>query len=454
MSNNIYDILKKMQGLEAPKQNLTEGKKAKPDFADLDKDGDKKEPMKKAAKEKAKGGIAEAVARVEKNLAEKYMNYKKRLGEESDMIRKEIPVSVIDGPGGYEEAQKRIKDHEASKVKRQELPPKELPPVDDRSRPADKPKTKAVDESGLQAYLGKKKYGEAGMKALQQAGRDGASKEKMAKIRARHDKMDEGEYDKYSEIQPEHIKARPGSSDPRGTEEYQTGIYPDPDLERVGMGAYGPKAKIIPKIQGIAPEKRGEYMSYFNDDNMPHDSKHTKIFLPNPKKGDTYNDLLKNADHYTVFGPKTPSTLDKIKRAVGIDEDAYNEDMLSPKQQKIARMAGDPKKIDANDLKALRAGKNKKAEGNAFSGALDAARDAGKSEFEVDGKSYKVKEGWDEMLKAQKERSGPQPSGGSGIKQGKRYGGGAQTDEPDTDNETGEVAKKGRGRPKKDKFAK
>jgi hypothetical protein len=48
-----------------------------------------------------------------------------------------------------------------------------------------------MDESALQAYLGKKKYGETGMKALQQAGRDGASKQKMAQIRAKHDKMDE-----------------------------------------------------------------------------------------------------------------------------------------------------------------------------------------------------------------------------------------------------------------------
>lgn len=31
-------------------------------------------------------------------------------------------------------------------------------------------------------------------------------------------------------------------------------------------------------------------------------------------------------------------------------------------------------------------------EGNAFSGALDAARDAGQDDFEVDGKTYKVKE--------------------------------------------------------------
>ena len=48
-----------------------------------------------------------------------------------------------------------------------------------------------MDESALQAYLGKKKYGEKGMKALQQAGREGASKEKMAKIRAQHDQLDE-----------------------------------------------------------------------------------------------------------------------------------------------------------------------------------------------------------------------------------------------------------------------
>ena len=49
-----------------------------------------------------------------------------------------------------------------------------------------------MDESALQAYLGKKKYGEQGMKALQKAGREGASKDTMAKIRAKHDQMDEG----------------------------------------------------------------------------------------------------------------------------------------------------------------------------------------------------------------------------------------------------------------------
>lgn len=93
MSNNIYDILKKMASLEQPKKSLTEGKKvcsdcgkakcscvkesAKPDYIDLDDDGNKKESMKKAAKDKSKGAIAEAVARVEQQLAEKYMGFKK-----------------------------------------------------------------------------------------------------------------------------------------------------------------------------------------------------------------------------------------------------------------------------------------------------------------------------------------------------------------------------------------
>jgi hypothetical protein len=48
-----------------------------------------------------------------------------------------------------------------------------------------------VEESGLQAYLGNKKYGKNGMDALRKAGREGASKEKMAKIRAKYDKLDE-----------------------------------------------------------------------------------------------------------------------------------------------------------------------------------------------------------------------------------------------------------------------
>ena len=66
----------------------------------------------------------------------------------------------------------------------------------------------AVDESALQAYLGKKKYGTQGMIALQKAGREGASKEKMASIRARHDKMDEADMEEGNKFAYNVIKAK------------------------------------------------------------------------------------------------------------------------------------------------------------------------------------------------------------------------------------------------------
>ena len=43
-------------------------------------------------------------------------------------------------------------------------------------------------------------------------------------------------------------------------------------------------------------------------------------------------------------------------------------------------------------------------------------------------KEAQVEEGWDDMMKAVKDKSGPQPSGGSGVKKGRAYGGAAQKD--------------------------
>lgn len=55
-----------------------------------------------------------------------------------------------------------------------------------------------VDESGLQYYTGKKKYGKDGMAALAKAGRDGASEEELGRIKDKYKKEDtdveEGKY--------------------------------------------------------------------------------------------------------------------------------------------------------------------------------------------------------------------------------------------------------------------
>jgi hypothetical protein len=126
----FYDLNKRLADL-ATKQTLAEDKGSKPDFLDMDKDGNKKEPMKKAAADKgsAKSG--------------------KMFGKKTDM-----------------------------------------------------------DESAFQAAIGKKKYGAAGMKALQKAGRDQASDKTMNTIRNKYDKYDEGMTDEGNEFSGELAQAR------------------------------------------------------------------------------------------------------------------------------------------------------------------------------------------------------------------------------------------------------
>jgi hypothetical protein len=45
------------------------------------------------------------------------------------------------------------------------------------------------------------------------------------------------------------------------------------------------------------------------------------------------------------------------------------------------------------------------------------------------------KEGWEEMMADVKKRAEPKPNGGSGVKQGSRYGGSKQKDTPEQDTE-------------------
>ena len=79
----------------------TETKEGKPDFLDLDKDGDKKEPMKKAAKDaKNKGGIKESIQLTESEMIELIEN----------IIKEEEKLKSFGKPKGltkYEEVHKK-----------------------------------------------------------------------------------------------------------------------------------------------------------------------------------------------------------------------------------------------------------------------------------------------------------------------------------------------------------
>jgi len=133
-----------------------EGKGKKPDFLDMDKDGDKKEPMKKAVADK-KAGPKKGVNPFAKKTNEALKGGQHKLDVDDD--------GDIEGDD--------LADLRAGKKK----------------------KEKKVDESGKktmsQAAKGNEKYGKDGMKALAKAGRNGASEKKLDAIRDKHDNYSE-----------------------------------------------------------------------------------------------------------------------------------------------------------------------------------------------------------------------------------------------------------------------
>ena len=85
---------------------------------------------------------------------------------------------------------------------------------------------------------------------------------------------------------------------------------------------------------------------------------------------------------------------------------------------KMEELKGQQHKIDKN--------KNNKIDAHDFA-ILRGEKKAMKEEEQVE-------EGWDDMMKAAKERRGPQPSGGAGVKKGRAYGGAAQKSKPEQDD--------------------
>lgn len=90
---------------------------------------------------------------------------------------------------------------------------------------------------------------------------------------------------------------------------------------------------------------------------------------------------------------------------------------LHPNQQKLDVHEPQKDKLTAKDFAMLRAGKKSMKE------------DITEEDLEL-VIGYALSEGWDDMLKAAKERAKPQPNGGSGKKQGAAYGGSKQKKEP------------------------
>ena len=167
-----------------------------------------------------------------------------------------------------------------------------------------------MDESAFQAAIGKKKYGEEGMKALQKAGRDHASAKTMSNIRNKYDKYDEG------------IEDRIGDLDPKNP---------------VNIPAYQRKAQ----SGDSAAAARG----------MP--TKEGQGGTPMSAKQKSFAALAEPKDKIT-FADKIAGAKKEVDEMLGDVAAEAMKAALSPKQKKIDMNKNG--KLDANDFAMLRKG--------------------------------------------------------------------------------------------------
>jgi hypothetical protein len=300
------------------------------------------------------------------------------------------------------------------------------------------------------------------MKALQQAGRDGASKEKMAMIRAKHDKMDEavgqeGPADLLAAIEQE--INNPGRSIDNLIDVLNATFGSDRSPEfkkaRAVIGKYinlVDNAAMGSEQDGIAPMRGGNIARHIQQYDLTDYLQHAAAMLDKAVKGPIGegNQLPSPPDE--VHLPKKGSK----HGPVDVYKKPKNEDMLSGKDKEFAALAEPKDKITYAD-KIAGAKKGKKTEGNKFSGNLMKARAQGldKADLDGDGDMEKVtkgastmREGWEEMQKYLEKKKGPQSKGGEGKKAGTRYGGSAQKDDDEETDGEGKPVEKKKGRPK------
>jgi len=185
-------------------------------------------------------------------------------------------------------------------------------------------KGEEVEESGLQAYLGNKKYGKDGMDALRKAGRDGASKEKMAKIRAKYDKLDEEGVAEAAKWRDPKYKDKLYTQEPGDSDDYDNIGYGydfperpenDPGQKRRmgGVGSEFDRNDPLVKGQGIgrsgikhslnlAGKRKGlpsrDQITSLKGSIKDAHGKHRKPNLPEQGVAEGWNDHLDDPDDY------------------------------------------------------------------------------------------------------------------------------------------------------------
>ena len=165
--------------------------KAKPDFLDMDKDGDKKEPMKKAVKDKeAKKDKKESI------------DYKEQLAEQLSQVLSKKKTERSLTKGEEKKKEKYVKGMKKAKgdFKDRYGDDAEAVMYATATKMAKKEsKDQETDESGIMYRAGVKKYGKDGMKKIQSAAGKGASAEEIGKIKDKHNKKKKESYNSLEE---------------------------------------------------------------------------------------------------------------------------------------------------------------------------------------------------------------------------------------------------------------
>ena len=420
MSNNIYDILKKMAGLEAPKAPLTESK-SMATVKELHKES-KKESTAKT------GSIAEAVKTVESQLNEKYMGFKKTIAAIKKGGSAENPEAVAAAIGRKKYGKEKFQKAAAAGKK-----------LGEGDRFTNWGPTDPYEQTRRDNIYAANKL------AGQEYERSPAGKAAAAQMKA-----DDEAWLKKSAADDAKIRAMKKQSGAM-----EEGIFGDDPLP-ADYFKQGPKNWSAERQHGpVNPTfKQRERLDALRQSTV--DPKTGKEIPGRAEELAKGYDAVGNKLRFPAGTSDMEMIKQTAKKIVGMDEGEYNEDLLSPKQKEFAKLAPPPDKITYAD-KIAGAKRGKKTEGNKFSGNLAKARAQGLKQADLDGDGdmekvtpgkSNMREGWEEMQKYLEKKRGPESKGGAGKKEGSRYGGSKQKDDDEELDGEGKPAVKKKGRPK------
>ena len=209
------------------------------------------------------------------------------------------------------------------------------------------PTEESVDESAFQAAIGKKKYGNQGMKALQKAGRNHASNSTMNKIRNQYDKYDESVTDEGNAFSKAVVDAKRDGIQPG--EKIQVGGKKYPVREQ-GVAEAGEPNVMAPMDPdgSTAPPAKGKDGQYPVVTSGPNKGKRWSPTTPGPT-----NPAVKEGGM-----PMTPKQKSFAKLAPPVDKITFADKIVGAKKE-VDEMLGD---VAATAMKKAVRGRNRDME--------------------------------------------------------------------------------------------